>query len=438
MTHKINLLCSGALLLGVLLAPLGMAGMAPAHAQEAKKEKPQKPKTRRTEVLGKNAFRRIEEAQNLMAEEKYEEAFVPLQAILDGPKFKPYEKAVALQTMGFVHAGKGDYEATIKSFAAAIATGDLPPRVALDLTYNLGQLHLAQDRPRRALTLIDEWFAAQEEEPGGAPFALKAQAHILLDELRPAEQAIKKALSKTETPKQQWTRILLSVLLQEERYGEARPVLEDAVQIWPGVKAFWQQLTAVYYEAEEEELAFVAQRAMHIQGMLTSSKEKSAMAQLYLFHNVPIKAAEILQAGIDDGSIEKTEKNYELLAQAYMHAREWKKAVPPLTVAAEKSDKGKFYEQLAQSYVQDENWRQAERSLVQALDKGGLDNEANSWLLLGIARTRLEKYDDAIEAFRKAGDDDDIAKDAFRWIRSIEKRLAEKRRAEEAAARSDG
>ena len=49
-------------------------------------------------------------------------------------------------------------------------------------------------------------------------------------------------------------------------------MLEDAVERWPGVKAFWQQLTAVYYEEDEEKLAFVAQRAMHVQGMLTSSK----------------------------------------------------------------------------------------------------------------------------------------------------------------------
>ena len=71
--------------------------------------------------------------------------------------------------------------------------------------------------------------------------------------------------------------------------------------------------------------------------------------------------------------------------------------------------------------------------MEKALQKGGLEDEANSWLLLGIARARIEKYDAAIKAFRKAGDDDDIAKDAFRWIRSIEQRLAEKRREAEQA-----
>ena len=95
------------------------------------------------------------------------------------------------------------------------------------------------------------------------------------------------------------------------------------------------------------------------------------MAQLYLYHDIPIKAARVLQTGLDDGSIEKTEKNYELLAQAYMHAREWDKAIKPLTVAAEKSDKGRFYEQLGQSYLQDEKWRDAEQAFVMRWKKAG-------------------------------------------------------------------
>lgn len=430
------------IIFSLLLLPVGPLGVSYVQAQEAQKEKPKKPKTRRTQVLGKTAFRLIEKSQELLAEEKYDEAMEPLQTIMDGENFKAYEKAVAIQTSGYIYAGKEDYESTIGAFERAIATGDLPPRVVSDLTYNLAQLQLAQGRARKALPLIEQWFDGQDKEPSGAPYALKAQIHITLEELRPAEQAIRKALSKVDEPKQQWTRILLSVLLREERYGEARPILEDAVQIWPGVKTFWQQLTAIYYEEEEEELAFVAQRTMHVQNMLTSSKELSSMAQLFLYHNVPIKAAEILQSGFDGGNIEKTEDNYDLLARAYMMSREWDKSVAPLTRAAELSDKGKFYAQLAQARIQNEDWPAAETALVKALDKGGLKDEADNWLLLGIARTRQEKYDSAIKAFRKAGDDDDIAKDAFRWIRTIERRLKEKRRVEEeqqiAAKNRDG
>lgn len=417
--------------------------MGAAQAKDAVKEKPQKPKkpkTRRSEVLGSVAFRLIEKARELAEQGKYDAALVPLQQILDGDKFKPYEKAVAMQSMGFVHADKNDYPASIAAFERAMATGDLPQAIMLRLTYNLARLYLAEGNPQKALALLGQWFDAQDNEPGADAFALKAQIYLMLDALRPAEQAIQKALSKAREPNREWTQILLSVLLQEARYKEARPVLEAAVERWPGIKIFWQQLAAVYDALGEEKLGFVALRAMHVQGMLTSSQELAAMAQLYLYHDVPIKAAAILQTGLDGGTIKKTEKNYELLAQAYMHAREWGRSIAPLTRAAEMSDKGKFYAQLAQSYVQDEEWRKAERALVKALDKGGLDKAADSWLLLGIARYRLEEFDAAIKAFRKAGDDDDVAKDAFRWIRTIERRLAAKRRAadEAKAARGDG
>ena len=418
----------GVLTLAVIVQPAGQlifvpTGMFDAQAQETR-EKKEKPKGRRSQVLSKRAFAIVEDAQNRLAEEDYIGALSLLQQIRDGAKFSAYEKAVALQTEGFVHADQGNYAKTIQAFEKAANSGDLPPRLVSDLIYNLAQLNLAEGRSARALDYITRWFASVEGEPTADAYGLKAQIHLVMGDLAAAEQTVRKALSKVEEPRQNWTRLLLSVLLQQERYSEARPILEDAALRWPSVKAFWQQLTAVYYEVKQEELAFVTQQIMHRQNMLKTSKELSSMAQLYLYHDIPIKAARILRTGLDEGSIEKTEKNYELLAQAYMHAREWDKAIKPLTAAAEKSDKGRFYDQLGQSYLQDEKWRDAEQAFIKALEKGGLRDAANTWLLLGITRTRVEKWDAAIAAFRKAGDDDETAKDAFRWIRSIERQLA--------------
>ena len=422
----------GVLTLAVIFQPAGQlifvpTGMFDAQAQETR-EKKEKPRGRRSQVLSKRAFAIVEDAQNRLAEKDYIGALSLLQQIRDGVKFSAYEKAVALQTEGFVHADQGNYAKTIQAFEKAANSGDLPPRAVSDLIYNLAQLNLAEGRGARALDYITRWFATVEGEPTADAYGLKAQIHLVMGDLAAAEQTVRKALSKVEEPRQNWTRLLLSVLLQQERYGEARPILEDAALRWPSVKAFWQQLTAVYYEVKQEELAFVTQQIMHRQNMLKTSKELSSMGQLYLYHDIPIKAARVLQTGLDDGSIEKTEKNYELLAQAYMHAREWDKAIKPLTAAAEKSDRGRFYEQLGQSYLQDEKWRDAEQAFVKALEKGGLRDTANTWLLLGITRTRAEKWDAAIAAFRKAGDDDETAKDAFRWIRSIERQLAAQKR----------
>lgn len=396
------------------------------NAVAAEKEKKKKPKTRRSEVLGKAAFQKIEAAQIALGEGKHQEAFSALQVVIDGSKYKPYEKAVAMQTRGYVFADQGEYAKTMRAFEQAIATGSLPPRVVTDITYNLAQLNSAEGNNQKALKLLKTYFSLIEGDPSPEAYGLLAQVHLILEDYRNAEVAIRKAISKVEAPKKTWVRILLAVLLQSDRYKEARPVLEDAVQRWPGEKAFWQQLSAVYYTVEQEDLAFVAQQAMYVQGMLVTSKELERMAQLYLYHDIPIKAAKILDEGMKSGSIEKTEKNYELLANAYMHSREWKDAIGPLTLAAKKSEKGALYLQLGQSYLQDEKWKDAEGALEKALKKGDLKDTGQTWLLLGITRTKIEKWDSAMTAFRKAGDYDEIAKDAFRWIRSIERRLARK------------
>lgn len=419
---------------GAMLLPQAIGGDR-AIAQENSR----KPQTRKSEVLGKAAFEKIEQAQNLLGEDKHQEAVAVLQGLIDSSKYKPYEKAVALQTMGFVYADKGDYARTMQLFERAIATGDLPPRIVNDLTYNLAQLNLAEGKNQKALDLLNRWFATVEGEPAADAYGLLAQIHMIMENYPKAEVAIRKALSKSEEPKKTWIRILASILLNDERFKEAKPVLEDAVLRWPAEKAFWQQLSAVYYEVNQEEMAFVAQQAMYVQGMLTTSKELTRMAQLFMYYDVPIKAAVILEEGLKNGKIEKTEKNYELLANAFMHSREWEKSIAPLKIAAEKSEKGKLYLQLGQSYLQDEKWSDAEKALSEALKKGDLDDEGQTWLLLGITRTKLEKWEPAIKAFRKAGDDDNVAKDAFRWIRSVERRLAEIRREkEEAEAQQKG
>ncbi|MEE3059638.1 MAG: tetratricopeptide repeat protein, partial [Pseudomonadota bacterium] len=233
----------GVLTLAVIFQPAGQmifvpTGMFDAQALETR-EKKEKPKGRRSQVLSKRAFSIVEEAQNRIAEEDYVGALSQLQEIRDGAKFSAYEKAIALQTEGFVYADQGNYAKTIQAFEKAANSGDLPPRVVSDLIYNLAQLNLAEGRSARALDYITRWFATVEGEPTADAYGLKAQIHLVMGDLATAEQTVRKALSNVEEPRQHWTRLLLSVLLQQERYGEARPILEDAALRWPSVKAFW-------------------------------------------------------------------------------------------------------------------------------------------------------------------------------------------------------
>lgn len=411
-----------------------------AQAQE-KKEKPKKPKSRRSQVLTKTAFNQITAAQEALAAEQHDEALRILKNMISSSRMKPYEKGVAQQTIGFVWVDKDDYTRAAREFERAISMGVLPENVVNDILYNLAQLYLADDKPVKALQYVNRWLKTVAE-PSPSAYGLRAQIYLVKEDLKRAERDIDIALAKSKNPKEAWYRIKLSILLQKERYKEALPVLELSVEKFPGKKPFWQQLSAVYYELNMETKAFSAQQSMFAQGMLESSKELERMAQLYLYNDYPFRAARILDKGIKEGKIKTTEKNWERLANAWLHSREWKKSRQPLLNAAKVSDTGKLYVQLGQAYIQDEDWKTAEKYLKAGIEKGKLKKrEANSLLILGITQTRLEKYEDAIKTFRKAGDFDDVATDAFRWIRSLERRLAkiaEEKKAKEKAEKKQG
>ena len=72
---------------------------------------------------------------------------------------------------------------------------------------------------------------------------------------------------------------------------------------------------------------------MFSKDMLEKHDELLRIAQLYLFYEVPYKAALILEKELESGRIKDEEKNWEQLANAWLSAREWKKAIPPLKKA---------------------------------------------------------------------------------------------------------
>ena len=377
------------------------------------------------QVLSKVAFTQITTAQEALSEGNHETAMNILLNMMKSDRYNPYEKGVAQQTYAYVWADKGDYGRALVEFERALNLGVLPEQVQLDLTYNLAQLSIAEDKPNQALRYLNRWFS-EVAKPGASAYGLRAQIYLSMDNLKQAEKNVNKAISMSDTPKESWYRILLSVYLQQERYKEALPILELAVDRFPDKKAFWQQLSAVYQELGMKKKAFTAQQAMHNQGMLKTSNEIVRIAQLYLYNDDPFNAARILDKGLKDGSIEETPKNLELLATSWMHSREWKKARSPLLKAALKSKSGKLYAQLGQAYIQDEDWKNAEKYLIKAVDKGKLEKrESNTYLVLGITQARLGKYEKAIKTFRKASEFEDTAKDAFKWIQSIEGKIVQ-------------
>src|SRR5688572_26225885 len=102
-------------------APTIQEIQAQQRACEAKK-----PPRKSNGTITEGTYRRLERVMDQIAKEKYGEAEAKLNEMLQDAGRGPYEKAIILQTVGFVYASTKREAQSIKAFEQAVATNALP------------------------------------------------------------------------------------------------------------------------------------------------------------------------------------------------------------------------------------------------------------------------------------------------------------------------
>jgi tetratricopeptide (TPR) repeat protein len=207
-----------------------------------------------------------------------------------------------------------------------------------------------------------------------------------------------------------------------EDYPKVREILELLVTNWPK-KEYLTQLAAIYGELDQEKKQLQAYEAAHAAGWLDRGAELIQLSQLFLQAEVPFKAAKIVEAGLEAGTIDATANNWRLLSQAWTLAQEDEKAIPALKKAAGLSNDGILDIRLAQAYLNLDQYEPCVKSARDGLKKGDLRRTDSANVVLGMCLYDLKRYNEAKAAFRTAAQDRRSAKAANQWIDFINKEI---------------
>ena len=151
------------------------------------------------------------------------------------------------------------------------------------------------------------------------------------------------------------------------------------------------------------------------QGFLDTEREIENLANVYLFLEIPYKAAQVLTDGMNAGIVDKTLESLEKLGTAWQMARENAQALSVFTEAAPLAADGRIWHRLGQIYIDDENWPKAEEALKNALAKG-VNDRGETQLLVGVAAWNQGKTDQARSAFLAARNDSATKSQAQAWL----------------------
>ena len=206
--------------------------------------------------------------------------------------------------------------------------------------------------------------------------------------------------------KENWWLLLRAAYFELEQMDNVKTVLQRLVIEW-SKKEYWTQLSAFYGQDKQEKEQMAAYQTAYHEGFLEKSSEFVQMAQLYLSVEAPYEAARILQIAIDEGKVDKEEKNWKLLAQAWFLAQYDEKAVVALREAAKLSDDGELDIRLARSLSNMANFKDCIEAAQTAIKKGDLKRLDESYITLGMCHFEEARYDDAKQAFANAKVDAD-------------------------------
>jgi outer membrane protein assembly factor BamD (BamD/ComL family) len=425
LVSALSLLISGAALLSV---PAGSA-----HAQERQQQQ----QARQVQALRERVFQGLARAQEQMEEENWSAARRELDQVRAIPDLNSYERGQILYFTGLLEYQQDNLSAAVRLFEQVVALPELPPGFRADTMWALVQLAMAAEEYRKVLEYGNQWLQ-EAENPTGDPFYLLAVAHYQLQEYRETVQMIDRAIEITERDgrhaREDWYGLLRAGLHELGDTQRLRSVLELLVQRWPK-KEYWIHLSSIYGELDQEAKQIAALEVIYEAGWMDRENEQLQLAQLYMLHGGAYKGARLLEKGMEAGLIARNERNYRLLAQAWMQAQDDRRSLGPLREAAQRAGDGQLFLQLAQSHLNLYEYSECVDTARQALNRGGLQRPDTANLVLGTCLLELERYDQAREAFRAARADERSRSAANRWIEFIDRETARKRDIEQQLAR---
>ncbi len=335
-----------------------------------------------------------------------------------------YERAMLWNFYAFMYYGNEDVDSAIEHFELVIKEEAIPDSLYLSTVYSLAQLSMQQQNYPQALAYLQQW---QENNTK----ALTTSQHMMFAQIyyqdkqfekviTEVEQAISLAQQNNATIKENW------LILQRASYYELKQpeqvikVIEQLVRLYDKPE-YWLQLAGMYGEVGQEDKQLAVMEASWQAGHIIKANDVMTLAQLYRFHQVPFKAAVLLEQAIANGTVIASEKSLEALAQAYVAAKEDEKALPVLTKASEIADTGKFDVQLAQAYLNLERWPAAIASANKALLRGDISREGDMYLVIGMAKFNLQAFDESLIAFTQAQKIPTSAKTAKQWFHYVER-----------------
>lgn len=316
-------------------------------------------------------------------------------------RLSPYERARIEGIYFQIAYEQDDMTKAREHLENMIASGGLNEQEVSAARYQAAQLYLAEEKWKEGAAALEEWFKTAVN-PNSEAYYLLAAAYFQMEDFDKALPPAEKSVELMTRPNANWITLLLAVYGEREEHEKAIPLLERLIVLQPEEKRWWLALSMRHSLMEDQQSALAIMDLANLAGVLDHQDEIMRLAELADFNDIPYRCAKIITDGIAAKTITPNEKIFDRNATCWMRAREFDKAIPPLTQAAELAETGNMFVRLAEVETQRQQWEAVISAIDRALAKGKVDDIPKANVLKGMALYRLDKPQEAVPFLQRA------------------------------------
>jgi tetratricopeptide (TPR) repeat protein len=340
-----------------------------------------------------------------------------------------YERALINQLYGQFYALQRDYKSAIPWFEKALAKSRLPFAADLQVTYSLSQCYFQTGRYKDVIETLENYrIKASKRGQNMAPVQLMVLgiAYFQEADILNAYTNISEANATATKLNEEWLQYEFALAVKLEKFDEAINVGQFLVFVNPEKKSYWKQLSGVYYGSESEELSLAGLELAYENDVLDKEKDYIDLARYFMYKELPIKAIDVLNDGINIKKVKQNRKNYEFLADAYFLAKDRVKGIDALIKAEALEKDADLSYKIARFAFENEDWSKAITYFSQAKKQGYEKYPGRLELLLGISYFEISNYEEALAFLNESLEFDSSSSAAEGWISYIKDILGTK------------
>ncbi len=374
------------------------------------------------QALSSLSYKVISAAQESLSAGQPKEAIKKIRPLLSKIKDKPYDQAIAFQTLGFAFYEANDSKNAKAAFAKAISLNVLPKDVQQKLLFNLTKIYSLDNDDKQAKIYLEKWLNTKPKMDTDG-YILAAMVYYNLQQYQSMIPHLKSAIKLKKNAPTNWYELLGSAYIQIKQYKNAASVYESLVRKKPTEKQLWLQLATIYQLANNSKKSLAISELAYKKGLF-NEKEILNLANSYNYHNMPFKAGTLLEQELSNGSIKRTKKTLELLANSWILAQEQTKAIKTLTTISKNSPSSDISFRLGQLYYETEKWDKAIAAFKTVVEDKDYKLRSKALIFLGIAAYEQNELALSEKSFTRALSYKQTRNHAEQWLRQLKSKQA--------------